>query len=174
LSGDFCQLPPVPDRDNDGNPVPPIFAFEADSWSRCIKRPVALTKVFRQKEQAFVDMLNLMRFGKLDDEAIQAFHELSRPLRYDDGIGPTQLYPTRSEVDRANQTRLHALPGQEIQYNATDSPGSDSNGARVSEQQMERLLERLVAPRFIQLKVRPATPLQIDFSPVCRLAPRSC
>ncbi|KIJ07606.1 hypothetical protein PAXINDRAFT_158369 [Paxillus involutus ATCC 200175] len=146
-------LPPVPDLDKHGNPVPPAFAFEAGSWSRCIKRPVVLTKVFRQKEQAFVDMLNLMRFGRLDDETIQAFYKLSRPLHYDDGIGPTQLYPTRAEVNRANQTRLHALPGQIIQYDATDTAGSDSNGVRVSEQQMERLLERLVAPRVIQLKV---------------------
>ncbi|KIK99927.1 hypothetical protein PAXRUDRAFT_404895 [Paxillus rubicundulus Ve08.2h10] len=110
------QLPPVPDLDKHGNSVPPVFAFEAGSWSRCIKRPVVLTKVFRQKEQAFVDMLNLMRFGRLDDETIQAFYKLSRPLYYDDGIGPTQLYPTRAEVNRANQTRLHALPGQAIQW----------------------------------------------------------
>ncbi|KAF8845463.1 hypothetical protein BDN67DRAFT_892504, partial [Paxillus ammoniavirescens] len=111
---------------------------------------------------AFVDMLNLMRFGRLDDETIQAFYKLSRPLHYDDGIGPTQLYPTRAEVNCANQTRLHALPGQVIQYDATDTAGSDSNGVRVSEQQMERLLERLVAPRVIKLKVHPTIIFTID------------
>lgn len=44
------------------------------------------------KSTAFVDMLNNMRLGKLDDHAIQAFRGLSRPLEYKDGIGPTQLY----------------------------------------------------------------------------------
>jgi hypothetical protein len=40
----------------------------------------------------FVDMLNAMRFGKLDKVSIQAFQSLSRSVEYDDGIGPTQLY----------------------------------------------------------------------------------
>jgi hypothetical protein len=67
-----------------------------------------LTRVFRQKEQSeryfaispsptymnleFVDMLNAMRFGRLDKASIQAFQSLSRPVEYEDGIGPTQLY----------------------------------------------------------------------------------
>lgn len=44
------------------------------------------------KLAAFVDMLNNMRLGKLDDHAIRAFQRLSRPLHYEDGIGPTQMY----------------------------------------------------------------------------------
>ena len=39
----------------------------------------------------FVDMLNAMRFGKLDAEAIMAFRELSREVHYDDGVEPTEL-----------------------------------------------------------------------------------
>ncbi|KAF8139879.1 hypothetical protein EV363DRAFT_1151563, partial [Boletus edulis] len=174
VSGDFCQLPPVPDRDKDGNPVPPIFAFEAESWSRCIKRPVVLSKVFRQKEQAFVDMLNDMRLGKLDSHAIQAFRSLSRPLHYEDGIGPTQLFPTRVEVDRANESRLRALSGQAMRYTATDVPGYDSNGVRVSEQQMEKLLGRLVAPQAIQLKVCSVISWDSISSIQYRLVPKSC
>lgn len=50
LSGDFCQLPPVPDKDK-GAPVPSTFAFNAETWDACIGRPVCLKKVFRQKDQ---------------------------------------------------------------------------------------------------------------------------
>ncbi|KAG1889337.1 PIF1-like helicase-domain-containing protein [Suillus subluteus] len=100
----------------------------------------------------FVDMLNAMRFGKLDKASIQAFQSLSRQVEYDDGIGPTQLYPTRSEVDSANRTKLASLPGDGIQYPATDTPGRDSNDNLVSFEQMGRLLERLVAQRVIHLK----------------------
>ncbi|KAH7929347.1 hypothetical protein BV22DRAFT_1002943, partial [Leucogyrophana mollusca] len=152
LSGDFCQLPPVPDRKN-GIAVPSTFAFEAESWKRCIKRPVILTKVFRQKEQVFVDMLNAMRFGNLEPETIRAFKQLSRTVTYHDGIGPTQLFPTRREVDAANKQRLDRLPGAVIGYRATDSPGYDSNGRAVPVEQMERLLERLVVPPLVSLKV---------------------
>ncbi|OJA18310.1 hypothetical protein AZE42_09348 [Rhizopogon vesiculosus] len=153
LSGDFCQLPPVPDRGKDGIQIASTFAFEAESWNRCIKRPIVLTRVFRQKEQKFVDMLNAMRFGKLGADSIQAFGSLSRPVKYSDGIGPTQLYPTRAEVDRANQTKLNSLPGHGIKYDAIDTPGRDSNDNLVSLESMKRLLERLVAQQAVHLKV---------------------
>ena len=91
LSGDFCQLPPVPERRN-GVSIPPTFAFDAETWSGCVGAPITLTRVFRQKDQAFVDMLNAMRFGEMDGSAIEEFNKLSRPVTYTDGIGPTQLY----------------------------------------------------------------------------------
>ncbi|EGO28447.1 hypothetical protein SERLADRAFT_458857, partial [Serpula lacrymans var. lacrymans S7.9] len=91
---------------------------------------------------AFVDMLNSMRFGKLDPKSVEAFRKLSRPVKYTDGIGPTQLYPTRKEVDLANSQRLRELPDQIIRYPAADSPGRDSNGRPISHEQMGRLLER--------------------------------
>ena len=39
----------------------------------------------------FVDMLNAMRFGKMDAQATVSFRQLSRPVKYDDGIEPTEL-----------------------------------------------------------------------------------
>ncbi|KIJ68800.1 hypothetical protein HYDPIDRAFT_25055, partial [Hydnomerulius pinastri MD-312] len=106
------------------------------------------------KEQAFVDMLNLIRVGKLDDEAEATFRKLARPLQYNDGIVPTQLYTIRTDVDRANEYRLSELPGQGFPYKTIDARGHDSNGHPVSQKQMETLLRRrLVAPRVIHLKV---------------------
>lgn len=51
LSGDFCQLPPVPDRDARGAPIPATFAFDAECWDECVGKPICLKKVFRQKDQ---------------------------------------------------------------------------------------------------------------------------
>lgn len=45
-------------------------------------------------ETAFVDMLNEMRFGRLNSETIKAFQKLSRPVKYTDDIEPTELYVT--------------------------------------------------------------------------------
>ena len=39
----------------------------------------------------FVDMLNAMRFGEMNEEITRAFRLLSRPVTYDDGILPTEL-----------------------------------------------------------------------------------
>lgn len=48
ITGDFFQLPPVPDFANKGREVK--FAFEADTWNTCINHVIGLTEVFRQKD----------------------------------------------------------------------------------------------------------------------------
>jgi ATP-dependent DNA helicase PIF1 len=69
----------------------PKFAFEAESWTRCIDRTINLTKVFRQKDQTFINMLNEMRFGRLSQESIKEFQRRSAPLDMSDDIEPTEL-----------------------------------------------------------------------------------
>lgn len=83
------------------------FAFEAPVWTQTIKKTINLTQVFRQRDEGwwhfacnpslliisaeFVGMLNEMRFGKLTPVCIEKFKSLSRPLKFDDGIVPTEL-----------------------------------------------------------------------------------
>ena len=46
ITGDFFQLPPVPDDGRQSK-----FAFEAESWSQCVSTTIKLDSVFRQKDQ---------------------------------------------------------------------------------------------------------------------------
>ncbi|KZT22126.1 hypothetical protein NEOLEDRAFT_1072215, partial [Neolentinus lepideus HHB14362 ss-1] len=153
LSGDFCQLPPVPGRGKMGVPIPARFAFDSAAWKRCIDRPVVLTKVFRQRDQHFVDMLNALRIGQLSERIVDEFRQLSRPIIYTDGIEPTELYPTRREVEGANRSRLLALPDPYHMYRAVDTPGYNDENKMISLNTMDRLLDRLVAQKEITLKV---------------------
>ena len=108
LSGDFFQLPPVPDRTSNGQEIPAHFTFEARSWKRCIRHTVVLNKVFRQRDEGmssslckpflnqhpcpeFITILNEMRFGKVSHHAERILCQLSRKLWYDDGLEPTDL-----------------------------------------------------------------------------------
>lgn len=59
----------------------------------------------------------------------------------------------RNQVDTANATQLQRLPGHADTYNALDFAGVDSKGVRVTDQARDRLLERLVTPSSIKLKV---------------------
>ncbi|KAF5384756.1 hypothetical protein D9757_006264 [Collybiopsis confluens] len=152
LSGDFCQLPPVPNKRN-GKVSLATFAFEAQSWDRCVGPPTVLKKVFRQKDQSFINMLNEMRFGDMSEKTIKTFRSLDRVVHYEDGVQPTQLYPRREQVDHANRTRLAELSGEMHSYVAMDIPGTDSDGKQVTLEHMGRLLDRLVVPKFIHLKV---------------------
>ncbi|KAF8221763.1 hypothetical protein L208DRAFT_656508 [Tricholoma matsutake] len=98
-------------------------------------------------------MLNDMRFGRVNAKTTEAFKALSRKVTYTDGIEPTELFSTRREVDNANFTRSNHLNTEAHTYVAMEYPGIDSKGERVSKEHMERLLERLVVPNTIQLKV---------------------
>ncbi|KAI0793363.1 PIF1-like helicase-domain-containing protein, partial [Abortiporus biennis] len=101
---------------------------------------------------AFVDMLNAMRFGLLAPATVVKFKGLSRPVVYEDGIEPTDLFPTRKEVDNANSERLSKLPPPVHTYQSQDVPGHDERGNRINIQTMRTLLSRLVAPEKLVLK----------------------
>jgi len=139
IAGDFFQLPPV----TKGRVS---FAFNASSWAECIPKPVNLTQVFRQKDSTFIRILNEMRKGELSDKSIQCFRALSRELNFGDGIAPTELYPTRQEVERSNATRLAALKTPEMVFKAIDS------GKAPPEQRARDLANMMAVPTLVLKK----------------------
>ena len=54
ISGDFFQLPPVPDQEKNKK-IESTHTFDADSWNDCIGRPITLHQVFRQKDPGKLD-----------------------------------------------------------------------------------------------------------------------
>jgi ATP-dependent DNA helicase PIF1 len=158
VTGDFFQLPPVPEGSN----REAKFAFAAATWTTCIQHTILLTNVFRQKDPEFAEMLNEMRLGKISPRTIDAFRKLSRPLDFHDSLEATELYvihfdisitqltinrfPTRAEVEGANSARMGRLSGEMMIYNAVDS------GTIQDPQHREKLLSNCMAPPLIQLK----------------------
>lgn len=156
VTGDFFQLPPVPEGGN----REAKFSFSAASWSTSIQHTILLTHVFRQRDPEFADMLNEMRLGKLSPRTTQAFRELSRPLDFHDSLEATELYepnhlcsntnrsrfPTRFEVENANAARMGRLSGETMTFNAVDS------GTITDPQYREKLLSNCMAPPTIHLK----------------------
>ena len=87
ITGDFFQLPPVPDSGRVAK-----FAFDAATWNTSIEHTIGLTRVFRQKDPTFANMLNEMRVGKLTQQSIDTFKTLNRPLSTNDAFAATELY----------------------------------------------------------------------------------
>ncbi|KAL0931030.1 mitochondrial dna helicase [Colletotrichum truncatum] len=141
VTGDFFQLPPVPDGDKTRESK---FAFEAATWNTAIDHTIGLTQVFRQRDPVFANMLNEMRLGRISEETVQAFRKLTRPIVSDDGLEVTELFPTRYEVENANQGRLRNLPGKTYRYDAADSGDPTIR---------DRLLQNMMAPKALELKV---------------------
>ncbi|KAK6453808.1 PIF1-like helicase-domain-containing protein [Scheffersomyces xylosifermentans] len=151
VCGDFYQLPPVvkktaPDGTELSTPVEPFFSFECYAWKETIKETIILREIFRQKgDQTFIDMLNEMRNGRVSERTIQEFQRLSRPLPCPDGIVPAELFATRNEVDRANNTRLGKIPGTPELYKSID-------GGALPAVQRQNLLSNFLAPMELFLK----------------------
>lgn len=141
ITGDFFQLPPVPDNNRMAK-----FAFDANSWNTCITHTIGLTKVFRQKDPEFANMLNELRLGKITDKSIHTFKQLSRELEFSDGVEPTQLFSTRHEVDNANGARMRNLKGQSMSFPAVDKGTADGPFR-------DKLLSNCMAPMKLELKV---------------------
>lgn len=140
ITGDFFQLPPVPDSQT----RMVQFAFDASTWTTSIAHTIGLTEVFRQRDPQFAQMLNEMRLGKVSDESVRAFKGLARPLQFDDGVEATELFPTRTEVERSNLRRLNALSGKPYRFDS-----ADSGDPKIK----DKLLQNMMAPRTIDLKV---------------------
>lgn len=136
-TGDFFQLPPV-------SQSAPFYCFQAKCWPQVIQKTILLTNVFRQKgDNQLIDMLNALRHGELDPETIANFYKLSRRVNYTDGLEPTELYPTREEVKRANNVRLSQLQTRSITFTAQDST-NDPNKLK--------MLENLMCEKALELK----------------------
>ena len=61
LCGDFFQLPPVDKRSK--------FCFDAQCWRTAIHKSFRLSKVYRQRDQTFIDFLNAVRLGRVPPNA---------------------------------------------------------------------------------------------------------
>jgi ATP-dependent DNA helicase PIF1 len=158
ITGDFFQLPPVPDKGKIAQ-----FAFDASTWTTSVEYTIGLHHVFRQKDPGmctrwseirfctdhflvFAGMLNEMREGRLSASSISTFRSLSRPLNFNDDLDATELFALRSEVDRANADRLVNLQGNVEVFEARDG------GTIVDKTQRDKLLSNCMAPETITLK----------------------
>ncbi|SPJ72686.1 related to PIF1 protein precursor [Fusarium torulosum] len=141
ITGDFFQLPPVPDH---GAKRETKFAFDASTWTTSIDHTIGLTQVFRQRDPVFANMLNEMRLGRITEDTVRAFKKLERPLNFNDGLGTAELFSTRNEVEGSNERRLRDLPGTTRRYEAQDFG---------KEEVREKLLANMMAPKVIDLKM---------------------
>lgn len=143
LTGDFLQLPPVSQRSN-------AYCFNAKVWPEAVQHLVILRQVFRQKgDQNLIDILGAIREGKVSNELVNQLKQLERPVTYDDGIEPTELYALRNEVERANSQRLERLSGPSFVYDAVDT----GTQVKYAEEGKKTMFDDMMAPKRLVLKL---------------------
>ncbi|WVN90430.1 uncharacterized protein L203_105666 [Cryptococcus depauperatus CBS 7841] len=150
ISGDFFQLPPV---DKIGTPK---FAFEAKVWSKLFSsgNMASLTRVFRQRDNRFVKVLESMRRGIVTQDDIKLLQSLKRPIADANNIQPVGLYPQKQMVESINMKRLSDLSGEERMYTAYDAPGWTVAGSPISQEEATRKLNtNTIWPQHLSLKL---------------------
>ena len=141
LCGDFFQLPPVAKQG-----APFKFAFEAESWGRCVQRSFELTKVFRQSDPEFVEALRMVRLGQSPPAVRDLLKQCARrELPADDGIAATRLFTHRADCERLNFAELQKLPGSQLTFSARDVANDESA--------LRQLQSSCPAPAELRLKV---------------------
>jgi len=75
IVGDFLQLPPITNSFNDIK-----FAFEASSWNNLNFTTIELTHIYRTDDRNFIQLLNEIRFGKVNEDIHNNLNEYIKPL----------------------------------------------------------------------------------------------
>ncbi len=97
IFGDFFQLPPV-----NGD-----FCFNSKAWTELKLSNIVLKKIFRQSDEIFIDLLNNVRYAKLDTENITIL--TSRICKCSDEIQPTRLVSHNEQADKINKQELEKI-----------------------------------------------------------------
>lgn len=132
FTGDFLQLPPVQDD----------YAFNSPSWSDANFCMIHLTKVHRQVDEEFKNVLSKLRFGQYDEEVEDFIN--SRVYNGEVKNDSTKLYARNKSVDEENQRMLDSIPGRTKSYKG-EGEGLASN--------LKSLMNGITAPEVLELKV---------------------
>lgn len=115
LVGDVYQLEPVVKEDERQllRPFyPSVFFFSARVWYEMQLVSIELKKVYRQKSEDFVRILDRIRVNGATDNDLQRLNErVGKPLELHDSNLAITLATRRDTVDYINDTELEKLPG---------------------------------------------------------------
>ena len=138
MFGDLHQLPPVVQdgevaehlETHHGGPF--FFTVPALSEGPGTQR-LELTQVFRQRDQALLDVLNRIREGDPEESDLAVLNDRVSPIRtLGEGDPFVILTPTNAAAHRINAAFLKALPGTAKEY-AASVTGEFSQSAQPTE-----------------------------------------
>jgi ATP-dependent DNA helicase PIF1 len=114
--GDFCQLSPIGDKTD---PETFQFCFESPIWNEIFppENQMELTKVYRQTDPKYIEILSQIRQGELSDENEMILSSLvGREIPNE--IVPPKLFSTRLKVKEVNDQMFRQIqePIKEYQY----------------------------------------------------------
>ncbi|TSC59982.1 MAG: RRM3/PIF1 helicase-like protein [Candidatus Peregrinibacteria bacterium Greene0416_62] len=102
--GDFAQLPPVTPGSEQKD-----WAFLHGVWQESAFQPALLSTVMRTQDTDFLDVLNFIRGGIVNDQVRQFLNDHTADAL--EQADAPRLYPHRSKADAYNELQLATIPG---------------------------------------------------------------
>lgn len=138
--GDFFQLPPVVRY---GEP-PAKFCFESKAWASTNPVVCYLTEQHRQKDDALLEALGMVRRGESPEETRAHFESRYIEDIYDESVTLIpKLYTHNADVDRMNMMELAKLP---------DNPRAFTMSTKGKPGVIETLKRSCLSPENLELK----------------------
>lgn len=122
MIGDVQQLPPVV-TDNEAPYLSRVYAspffFHAKALQRLQYMTIQLTKIYRQQDLTFINILNNVRDGHFDDATLKLLNSRLQP-NFEPGEGEDYIRLTthNSQADSFNQKKLMQLSGKMFTFQA--------------------------------------------------------
>lgn len=147
LTGDFLQLPSIKTENDEKD-----FIFESESWDKVIKEVIYLKNIVRQTDNTFVQILNKIRYGIIDEGVKEILNaRIGKKIQNEFKIEPTKLYCKNIKVDRINNGKLEELTqesGEVFQYDISYEFNKDINFETV-----QKYKKNVNIPEFLQLTI---------------------
>lgn len=139
IVADFMQLSPIVK----GATPELMYCFQSPVWKELDLTNVYLTKVYRQEDKEFANMLRFVRAGIITKTVDEYFKECEK-TEFPEGVDPIFIMSTNAEVYGYNRYKMNLLETELISCKASLS-GFD-------EKAKERLLKDCKAPMNLELK----------------------
>jgi len=141
--GDFLQLPPVVRGYKEVK-----FAFESDAWERFLFLKIELTHIYRTDDMRFIELLNSVRFGYVDESVHNHLNEFIKPLPADLNHF-TFLFGKNISAQRHNRVQLAFIESELITKEA-QIVRHDKNA---KESEIERFMQDARIEKTLELKI---------------------
>ena len=121
IFGDLMQLSPVTNQNTEGSVVESIYPdgsyfFNSKVYPKAKFKIKELTKIFRQSDKSFIELLNKFRIGTASNEDLDKINKRYLGDNFEVPDGVILLSTTNAKVDHVNNSRLSKLKTKLFEY----------------------------------------------------------
>lgn len=121
LIGDLFQLPPIvgaAERQFFEKMYKGPYFFNSKIFKKAEIKTYELTKIFRQSDEKFINLLNKIRISKIEDDDLKLINARVQDDNFKVPKGVILLSPKNSKVDHENNKNLQLIDSPQFEFKA--------------------------------------------------------